>query len=116
MYTLNCLSMAYVASKDFRIWSTRITIMATTTSWTMMRTRPGMVFRSRERIRLEMPQTAITERAMTNAPFSVTVTASEEQIPSTRTVMGFPLKMGFRMVSFNFASMAYSSSALNFRK
>ena len=58
----------------------------------------------------------MTERAMTSAPFSVTVTASEEQIPSTRTVMGFPLKIGFRMVSFNFASMAYSSSALNFRK
>ena len=59
-----------------------------------------------------MPQTTRTERVMTSAPFRVTVTASEEQIPSTRTVMGFPLKMGFRRVSFNLASMAYSSSQL----
>ncbi len=69
-----------------------------------------MGFLGSERIRLEMPQTTITERAMTSAPFRVTVTAREEQIPRTSTVMGLPLKIGFRMVSFSFASMAYSSS------
>ena len=89
-----------------------MTIIATTTSWTMMRTRPGIVFRSRERMRLEMPVTTMTERAMTSAPFRVTVTAREEQMPSTRTVIGFPLKMGFRRVSFSLAFMAYSSAAV----
>ena len=80
--------------------------MATTTSCTMIRTRPGMVFLSSDRIRLEMPQTTITERAMTRAPFRVTVTAREEQIPRTSTVMGLPLKIGFRMVSLSFASIS----------
>ena len=84
-----------------RIWSTRITIIATTTSCTMMRTRLGIVFLRRERMRLEMPVT--TESAITRAPFIVTVTASEEQIPRTRTVMGLPLNIGLRIVSLSFA-------------
>ena len=48
----------------------------------------------------------ITESAITRAPWSCTVTASEEQIPRTRTVIGLPLKIGFNKVSFIFASMA----------
>ena len=58
------------------------------------------------------PVTRVTERAMTRAPLSSTVTAREEHIPRTRTVIGLPLRIGFSIVSLSFASIAYSSIIL----
>jgi hypothetical protein len=51
----------------------------------------------------------ITERPITKAPLSCTVTASEEQIPRTRTEIGLPLRIGFKNVSLKF-SIFYSST------
>ena len=72
----------------------------------MMRTRIGMVLRSSEQTRLDSPVTAITDRAITSAPLSCTVTASDEQMPSTRTVIGLPFRIGFSIVSLSFCAMA----------
>ena len=50
---------------------------------------------------------------ITNAPLSCTVTASEEQIPSTRTEIGLPLKIGFKNVSLKSKfAICYSSTVL----
>ena len=68
----------------------------------MIRIRLGIVFLRSEQIRLERPVTIMTERPITNAPFSCTVTASEEQIPRTRTEIGLPLNIGFKNVSLMF--------------
>ena len=61
----------------------------------MMRTRLGMEFLSKESIKLEKAVTMVTESAITRAPLSCTVTAKDEQIPSTNTVIGLFLKNGF---------------------
>ena len=79
----------------------------------MIRIRLGIVFLRSEQIRLERPVTMITERPITKAPFSCTVTASEEQIPRTRTEIGLPLKIGFRKVYLKSKfAISYSSTVL----
>ena len=76
----------------------------------MMRTLLGIEFLSRESTRHDSAVTMVTERAMTRAPLSSTVTASEEHIPSTSTVIGLTLNRGFSMVSLSFAFICYSSA------
>ena len=61
----------------------------------MIRIRLGIVFLRRDANKLENPVTKVTERAITQAGSSFTVTASEEQIPKTKTVTGLALKNGF---------------------
>ena len=82
-----------------------------------------MVFLRSETTRLERPVTAMTESAITQAPLSSTVTAREEQIPRTSTVIGLPLNIGAKNVSFRFAitvsselvvGAAFSASGLLF--
>ncbi len=66
----------------------------------MILIRLGIEFLISDTTKLDSPVTTITDSAITKAPLSCTVTASEEQIPSTRTVIGLPLKIGFKSVSF----------------
>ncbi len=86
-----------------------ITSPATTTSCTMMRTELGMVLRMREMMTLLKASTAITERPMTMAGSSLTVTASIEHMPRICTTTGLFLEKGlkstFRMSVFS--AMAY---------
>ncbi|MPN55108.1 hypothetical protein SDC9_202787 [bioreactor metagenome] len=77
-----------------RIWSTRITSIATTTSCTIILIRFGIVFLMSEMMKLEKPVTTVTDIAITIAGSSFTVTARAEQIPNTSTVTGFFLKIG----------------------
>ena len=54
----------------------------------------GIVFLMIETNILEIPVTMVTERAITMADSSFTVTARAEHIPSTNTVTGLLLKKG----------------------
>ena len=81
--------------------------MATTTSCTIILIRFGIVFLSNDRIRLANPVTIVTEIAMTIAGSTLTVTAREEQIPSTRTVMGFFLNSGSMYIFLSIVQLIY---------
>ena len=65
----------------------------------MIRIRLGMVFLRSEHTKLESPVTMITERPITNAPFNCTVTASEEQIPSTTVLTPFQVRQSLLRLS-----------------
>ena len=73
----------------------------------MIRTLLGIEFLIRDTTKFESAVTTITERPITKAPFICTVTANEEQIPSTRTVIGLPLRIGFNIVSLSFAFILF---------
>ena len=60
-----------------------------------------MEFLRQDTMKFEKAVTTITERPITKAPLSWTVTARAEQIPRMRVVIGLPMKIGLRRVSFN---------------
>ena len=84
-----------------------MTISDTTTSWMMILTLLGIEFLIIETTKLDRPVTIITERPITKAPLSCTVTANEEHIPRIRTVTGLPLKIGFNNVSLSFSFISF---------
>jgi hypothetical protein len=61
----------------------------------MIRIRGGIEFLINEITRFEKAVTTITESPITMAGFSLTVTASAEQIPKICTVTGFSRLKGF---------------------
>lgn len=70
-----------------------------TISCTIIRIFEGIPFLNREITKFDNAITTVTERAITNAGFSLAVTARAEQIPNINTVTGFALRNGAVMSS-----------------
>lgn len=66
-----------------------------------------------EIMKLEKPVTIVTDNAITMAGSNLTVTANEEQIPKTKTVTGFDLKIGFLYISLFILIAFYLTSAVS---
>ena len=100
-------------AKAFRNWSTMMTMVAITTSCTMILIRPGIIFLSEAITTFDTAITTMTEMAITMAGFIFTVTASAEHIPSTCTVIGLSCPSGLVSSFLYFAEKSGSFSTFS---